>query len=302
MLAESVGVVPTEALRGKIGILKRLLDPFVIELGLVQVTTCPLTVQLHPLLVNDPAGGFIPEGIVTLVEIGPVAGAVPIFETVTGILEETPAVSVGIVPIVVTKSGAGAAETGEPAVAVLVLLFVTVSPDTGVAVAENCGVLPTAELLGVIGTLNVLLDPLFKGPAVVQFTTCAAVVQLQPLLENDAEGVIPLGTVSEAEIIPVAGAVPMFPTVTGMLEVTPAVKVGILPMLVTKSGAGAAETGDPDVAVLELLLTTVSFETGVTLAENCGLVPTEVFVGVTCILKLLVEPVFIGPAIVQFTT
>jgi hypothetical protein len=83
--------------------------------GVVQVTFCPVVAQLQPLLVNGAAGGVIPVGIVTVVEIRPVAGAVPIFATVTGMFEVVPAVNGGIAPIVVVKSGdVGIAQTAAP--------------------------------------------------------------------------------------------------------------------------------------------------------------------------------------------
>ncbi len=170
VLADMVGVVPTAVVLGVIGILKLLLVPLFIVLALVQVTTWPATVQLQPLLVKAPAGGVMPDGTVTLVVIGPFAGAVPILLTVTGMLAVTPATKLGIVPSMVVKSGAGAAITGAEALAELALLLVTVSFETGVTVAFICGVVPTDEAVGVIGTLNEVVLPLFKGPETVQFT------------------------------------------------------------------------------------------------------------------------------------
>ena len=72
---------------------------------------------------------------------GPVAGAFPIFASVTGICDVTPSVKVGIVPIVVVTSGfadaaiGAAGETGAD-----VLFGVTISFGTGVVVAVILGV------------------------------------------------------------------------------------------------------------------------------------------------------------------
>jgi hypothetical protein len=118
--------------------LKTELVPLVIGPAFVQVTFCPAVVQLQPLLVNGADGGVIPVGIVTVVEIIPVVGAVPILLTVTGIFEVTPAVNAGIVPKVVVKSGAVAGATGAAGEAGGEVLFgVIVSPETGVVVATN---------------------------------------------------------------------------------------------------------------------------------------------------------------------
>lgn len=88
-------------------------------------------------------------------------------------------------------------------------------------------------------------------------------------MKGAAGGVIPLGIVKEAEIVPVAEALPMFPTVTGIVEETPAVKDGILPILIIKSGAGAATTGaGADTGGAVLLGITVSPETGVVTPVN----------------------------------
>jgi hypothetical protein len=263
------GIVPTELLDGVTGTLNTLFVPFVIGFGLVQVTTCKLIVQLQPLLVNGADGGVIPLGMVIVVVIGPLAGAVPILLTVTGIFEVIPAVNVGIGPTAVIKSGAGAADTGIVAVALPVLLFVTTSPETGEVEAVNCGVVPIAVFVGVTGTLNAELVPLFIGPAFVQVTFCPAVVQLHPLLVKGADGgVIPVGIVSVVEIEPVVAALPILLTVTGILEVTPAVSVGIEPTVVVMSGAGAAVTGVLAVALPALLFVTVSPETGDVVAVN----------------------------------
>jgi hypothetical protein len=45
--------------------------------GFVQVTTCPLVVQVLPFVTNGPAGAEKPVGNVTVVVIGPFASAVP---------------------------------------------------------------------------------------------------------------------------------------------------------------------------------------------------------------------------------
>ena len=128
----------------------------------MQVTFCPEGVHDQPLLVNGTAGGVIPAGFGIVVVIGPVAGAFPIFATVTGIFEVCPAVNGGIGPVVVTKSGAviTAGVTGDVGEAGFeVLLLVTVSPVTGFVIAINCGVVFATAFVGVTGTLKVLFVP-----------------------------------------------------------------------------------------------------------------------------------------------
>jgi hypothetical protein len=121
---------------------------------------------------------------------------------------------------------------------VLPLLLVTTSPLTGVVFTTKEGIVPIDALVGVIGTLNILFAPFVSEFGFVHVTVCPEVVQLQPLLVNGADGgVIPAGIVSVVVIGPFAGAVPMLLTVTGMFDVTPAVKVGTGPTAVTKSGA-----------------------------------------------------------------
>lgn len=201
------------------------------------------------MLENAETGGVIPAGIVTVVEIGPDAEALPILATVTGIFEVTPAVKVGIVPTVVVKSGAGAGATGDVGETGGDVLFgIIVSPVTGVVTAVKAGVVPTELAVGVIGTLKTEFIPLVIGPGFVHVTFCPEVEQFQPLLVNGATGgEMPVGTLNVVEIGPVAGAVPILATVTGILEVTPAVNAGTGPTAVDKSGevATAQEAAPP---------------------------------------------------------
>jgi hypothetical protein len=302
--------VPTAAFVGVIGTLNKLLAPLVNEFGFVQVTTCELIVQLQPLLVNGADGGVIPDGMITVVEIGPLAGAVPMLLTVTGIFDVMPAVNAGIVPTVVVKSGAVPDWTGVVGEPVLPLLLVTTSPLTGAVFTTNEGIVPIELFVGVTGTLKKLLVPLIIELGFVQLTTCPAMVQFQPLLENGADGgVMPVGIVIVVEIGPLAGAVPILLTVTGIFDVTPAVKVGTGPTAVIKSGAVPAWTGKLAVELPELLFVIVSPETGEVIAVKVGVVPTELFVGVTGMLnKLLVplvnefgfEQITFCPEVVQF--
>ena len=93
------------------------------------------------LLVND-AGALVPVGKVIVVAITPVVGAEPIFVTVTGTVLGVPATNgVNGCPIVVTKSGAGAAAIGEVGTIVegLFANFVVGSPAFATVVLKEIG-------------------------------------------------------------------------------------------------------------------------------------------------------------------
>lgn len=195
-----------------------------------------------------------------------------------------------------------AAATGDVAAFVPPLLPVAVSPLTGFVLLLKVGKEPTALLLGVTGTLNVLLAPLAIEFGLVQLTTCPATVQPQPLLENAAGGVIPAGIVIVVVIGPFAGAVPILLTVTGIFEVVPAVKAGIVPTVVVKSGAVPACTGVIGEPVLPLFPDETSPLTGVVFTTNEGIVPIELFVGVTGTLNKLLVPLVNELGFVQVTT
>ena len=166
----------------------------------------------------------------------------PILLTFTLNIAGTFCVNVAGGVIETTKLGTNGATTGEvPDTGGAVLLGITVSPETGVVIAVNCGVVPIAATGGVTGTLKVVLLPLLIGPGFTHVTFCPVVEQFQPLLVNGADGgVIPAGTGIVVVIVPVAGPVPILATVTGILAVTPAVKGGIGPMAVVKSGTRTA--------------------------------------------------------------
>ena len=101
--------------------------------------------------VNGPAGADIPVGNVIVDTTGPLVGPVPMFETVIGTSLGDPATN-GVTgwPILVVTSGV------PTTVGVLVgpdgLFAVTVSPVTGVVVAEKVNGEPNELGVGVIGT------------------------------------------------------------------------------------------------------------------------------------------------------
>jgi hypothetical protein len=118
VVALNCGLVPADEGNGVTGTL--MTDVFVgavllIGPGVEHVTVCPNVVQELPLL-KKLAGAVVPVGMVIVVVIGPVAGAVPTLVIVTGISLDCPTVR-GVVgcPIVVTKSGAVVTETGQAA-------------------------------------------------------------------------------------------------------------------------------------------------------------------------------------------
>ena len=101
------------------------------------------------------AGVVKPFGNIVLNVNGPVAGAVPIFASVTGICDVTPSVKVGIIPTVVVISGFADAAIGAVGETGADVLFaVTVSFGTGVVVAVILGVCPAVPTAGVTGKLN----------------------------------------------------------------------------------------------------------------------------------------------------
>ena len=185
-----------------------------------------VVVQFQLPLVNV-VGTVTPVGIVMLVVIGPVVGAVPTLETVTGNVLGCPAIKAGLGdPIAVVKSGTPA--TGAVGVnGVAALLPVAVSPGTGAVVALNIGLVPTAALVGVIGTLKLSELAAVIDTGFVQATVELVVVQLQPLLIKLAGAVTPAGNVTVVLIGPVAVPVPMLATVTGKLLGLPATKAGL---------------------------------------------------------------------------
>ncbi len=107
--------------------------------------------------------------------------------------------------------------------------------------------MPTVLADGVTGifiTAVLLGETLLKGPGVLQVTTKARVEQELPLLKKVSGAVVPVGKVSVVTIGPVAGAVPIFVIVTGILLDTPTVK-GVVgcPIVVVKSGAATTTEG-----------------------------------------------------------
>jgi hypothetical protein len=149
-----------------------------------------------------------------VVLIGPVAGAVPIFVTVTGTILGEPATNgVKGCPIVVTKSGAAAAAIGViGCIGVAGLLPVLVAGSFGAEdVAVVGGVVPTVLAAGVTGTNIVEEFPgaiLLKGFGLEQETICPVVVHVLPFEVNDGGALNPTGNVIVAVTGPVAGAVP----------------------------------------------------------------------------------------------
>ena len=204
--------------------------------------------QLLPLLVNV-TGALVPVGKVIVVVIIPVVGEVPIFVTVTGIMLGIPATNgVNGCPIVVTKSGDGAAAIGVVGTIVegLFANFVVGSPAFATVVLK-VGVVPTIAAFGVTGTLNVLAavaPVVVKAVELVQVTTELDVLQFQPFDVNVGVVVIPKGKVIVVVVIPVVAAVPIFEMVTGILLRTPTANVPTgCPIADVKSGAAPAETG-----------------------------------------------------------
>jgi hypothetical protein len=257
-------------------------------------------IQLQPLLTND-AGAETPVGNDTDVTIGPGALPVPTFATVTGKLLATPATNAGLGwPSVVVISGmpfTGAVVTG-----VAALLPVFTSLLTGLVVALMVGVVPMVAALGVTGTLKLLDAPLLIGPELVQPTIVTVVLQLQPLLTNDAGAVKPVGKVMVVVIWPIDGADPMLLTVTGILLVAPAVRVGVgWPMAVVKSAAPT--TGLVIcVGLAVLLAVTASLATGAVLALNIGFVPKILALGVTGTSKVELPAIGTLLGLLQATT
>ena len=121
------------------------------------------------------AGADVPVGIVNVVAIGPVAGAVPLLVIVTGMLLGCPAVKgVAGCPILVVKSGTPTtAVVGVIGVAGLFPVLPAGSFGADVVAVNGPGVVPTVLDAGVTGTLMtaVLLGAvLLIGPGVLQVT------------------------------------------------------------------------------------------------------------------------------------
>ena len=102
-------------------------------------------------------------------------------------------------------------------IGVAALLAVFVSPVTGVVVALNTGDVPEVEAFGVTGTLNVLLPPAAIELGFVHVTEGVVVEHVHPLLVKFVGAFIPVGKVIVVVIGPVAEAVPILATVTGIL-------------------------------------------------------------------------------------
>lgn len=207
-----VGDVPTAAANGVIGTVKVVLAALASGPGLEQATLVPVVEQLKPLLVNV-AGAVTLAGIVSVVVIGPVVGALPMLLTPTGSELVCPATRAGLGWLIdVVRSGCPPTGT----VVVPVLLVVLISDVVATTLVKLSVVLAVAAP-GVIGTENVMLLPLAMGPALVQDTLVPVVVQPKPLLVNVAGAVTLAGIVSVVMIGPVVGAEPMLLTVTGRL-------------------------------------------------------------------------------------
>jgi hypothetical protein len=149
--------------------------------GVVHVTTCPVVVQVEPLVVNGPAGALVPVGKLMVVVITPASGAEPVLVSVTGML----------LGLLATKFGAGCPILeiilGEPTTGLGVIagaaLFVWLPAGSfgELTVALTGGVVPTTLAVGVTGTLKVVGVLIAKGPGLVHVTTWAATLHVQPL-------------------------------------------------------------------------------------------------------------------------
>jgi hypothetical protein len=228
----NVGVVPAVAAEGVTGTLIVIVLLGAVLLngpGVLQVTVWPEVVQLLPPLVKV-AGADVPAGNVMVVVIGPVAGPEPMLVVVTGTLLTCPTIN-GVAgwPTVVTKSGAGAFCTGVLGViGVALLLPVLLAGSFGADEPPlNAGVVPAVAAEGVTGTLiTMALLPavLLNGPGVKQVTVCPDVLQVLPPLVKLLGADTPEGSVIVVVIGPVAGPVPTFVVVTGILLTCPTVK------------------------------------------------------------------------------
>lgn len=225
-----VGVVPAEPATEVTGIVNVVLadgtNPAVF--GVVQVTVWPDVVQVHPLFENDVgAVRLFGNTVVNVNE--PVAGAVPILATVTGINDVTPSCNAGDgCPILATKSGRSIDTIGEIGVTEPVLFAMIASVGTGVTVPEIVGVVLAVPEAGVTGILN---DTEVVGtkPVVfplIQVTVCPAVEHTQAPSVNDAGADKPFGKVVINVNGPVADALPIFAIVTGINEVIPSCNAG----------------------------------------------------------------------------
>ena len=91
VVAFTTGLVPSKVAFGVTGTLKVEAFPLFIGPWFVHVTVKFTVLQLQPLLIKL-AGAVMPVGNVTVVDIRPMLGAVPILLTVTGMLLVCPAV------------------------------------------------------------------------------------------------------------------------------------------------------------------------------------------------------------------
>ena len=162
---------------GKLNIVVLLGETLLNGPAVVQVTVCPLVLQVVPATgLNVPGVVLKPVGKVIVLVIGPASGAVPEFVNVTGTLLGEPATNgVNGCPMLTETFGAGAADTAIVGViGDAVLSAVTVSPGTGVVAAVNgLGEVPTVLAAGVTGIFKTTVfvgAVLLIGPGVEHVT------------------------------------------------------------------------------------------------------------------------------------
>jgi hypothetical protein len=298
VVALKTGEVPAVDGPGTTGMLMTLSLPAVIGPALTQVTVWPLVVQVLPFELKL-AGAETPAGSVTVVVTGP-AGPEPVLATVIGNVLVTPSLRDGVGwPIVVERSGVPAIdELGVSGAAAL--LPVLLSPGV-VVVALKTGEVPTVDGPGTTGTLMTLSLPAVIGPALTQVTVWPLVVQVLPFDEKLAGAETPAGNVTVVVTGP-AAAEPVLLTVTGKVLVTPSLREGVgWPIVVERSGAAAAVTGELGVSGAAALSVVSTSPGVVVVALKTGEVPTVDGPGTTGTLMTLSLPAVIGPALTQVT-